>query len=186
MGLKDVVLIGIAMAMDALGLSISLGINPTLKRRNKIGFIMSFAFFQFLFIFLGGVGGRFFDTYVVAIPNVIGGIVIALIGLIMIIEAFKNNDNDDSVLIKKSMYMILGMSVSIDALVVGFTAFHEVNQILLSVDAILVGLITLLICTTGFFMCRYARRVNFICKYADLFGGIILIILGMKMIFFNI
>ncbi|MDU3350626.1 MAG: manganese efflux pump, partial [Clostridium sp.] len=96
----------------------------------------------------------------------------------------KKNDNDESVLIRKSMYMILGMSVSIDALVVGFTAFHEVNEILLFIDAILVGLITLLICTSGFFMCRYARRVDFICKYADLLGGLILLILGFKMIFF--
>lgn len=184
MGLKEVILIGVAMAMDALGLSISLGINPILKRRNKIGFIVSFAFFQFLFIFLGGVVGKFFDTYIVAIPNFIGGVIIALIGFIMILEAFKKNDNDESVLIRKSMYMILGMSVSIDALVVGFTAFHEVNEILLFIDAILVGLITLLICTSGFFMCRYARRVDFICKYADLLGGLILLILGFKMIFF--
>lgn len=186
MGLREVILIGVAMAMDALGLSICLGINPILKRKNKWGFIASFAFFQFLFIFLGGVAGNLFDTYIVAIPNMIGGIVIALIGIIMIFEAFKKNDKDDSVLIKKSMYLILGMSVSVDALVVGFTSFFEVNALLLFIDAILVGLITLLICTTGFFLCRYIRKVDFICKYADLLGGIILLILALEMIFFNI
>ena len=79
MELKDVILIGVAMSMDALGLSISLGINPYLVKRNKIRFIISFAFFQFLFIFLGGIAGRFFDTYVVSIPSMIGGIIISLI-----------------------------------------------------------------------------------------------------------
>ena len=184
MELKDVILIGVAMSMDALGLSISLGINPYLVKKNKIRFIISFAFFQFLFTFLGGIAGRFFDTYVVSIPSMIGGIIISLIGLVMIISAFKNNDKDDSILIKKSMYIILGMSVSVDALVVGFTAFHELQLISITVDSLLVGLITLFLCTTGFFLCRYARRVDFICKYADLLGGLILFILGLEMIFF--
>ena len=82
------------------------------------------------------------------------------------------------------MYIILGMSVSVDALVVGFTAFHELQLIAIAVDSLLVGLITLFLCTTGFFLCRYARRVEFICKYADLLGGLILLILGLEMIFF--
>ncbi|MDV4149762.1 manganese efflux pump [Clostridium sp. AL.422] len=184
MELKDVILIGIAMSMDALGLTISLGINPYLVKRNKIRFILSFSFFQFLFLFLGGVTGRFFDTYVVSIPSMIGGIIIALIGLIMIISAFNNSDKDDSLLISKSMHIILGMSVSIDALVVGFTAFYQVNPILTFIDSILVGLITLFLCTTGFFLCRYARRVDFICKYADIIGGLILLGLGLEMIVF--
>lgn len=184
MELKDVILIGIAMSMDALGLTISLGINPYLVKRNKIRFILSFAFFQFAFLFLGGIAGRFFDTYIVSIPNLIGGIIISFIGLLMIISAFKNSDKDDSLLIKKSMYIILGMSVSVDALVVGFTAFHEVSPILIFIDSMLVGLITLFLCTTGFFLCRYARRVDFICKYADILGGLILLGLGLEMIFF--
>ncbi|GAB6167757.1 manganese efflux pump MntP family protein [Clostridium carnis] len=185
MGLKEVILIGVALAMDALGLSISLGINPSLKRKNKIGFIVSFAFFQFLFLFIGGVSGVFFDTYIASIPNIIGGLIVGAIGAIMIIDGFKKDDKDDSFLIRKAMYIILGVSVSIDALVIGFTAFHEMQLILLLfVDSILIGLITLLICTTGFFLCRYVRKINFICKYADFLGGIILILFGIKMIFF--
>ena len=102
----------------------------------------------------------------------------------MLISAFKNDDKDDSMLIKKSMYIILGMSVSIDALVVGFTAFYETVSILIFVNSLLVGLITLFLCTLGFFLCRYARKIEFICKYADILGGLILVILGIKMIFF--
>jgi putative Mn2+ efflux pump MntP len=184
MELREVILIGIALAMDALGVSITLGINPILKRRNKIGFIISFAFFQFLFILLGGIGGKFFDTYIVAIPHMICGVVVVLVGIIMILEYFKKDNKDDYILIKKSMYIILGMSVNIDALVVGFTAFHEVYSLLLLTYAILVGLISLIICTTGFFICRYARKVDFICKYSNLLGGLILLALGFKMIFF--
>lgn len=185
MSIKEVVLIGIAMAMDAFGLSISLGINPILKRKNKIGFILSFAFFQFLFIFIGGLVGVVFNTYIASIPNLVAGGVIGVIGIIMIIEGFKNEDRDDTFLIKKCMYIILGMSVSIDALVVGFTAFHHITSgIVLVLDSIIVGLITLLMCLIGFYMCRYIRRIGFISKYSGFFGGIILMIFAIKMIFF--
>ncbi|WP_322396242.1 manganese efflux pump, partial [Clostridium perfringens] len=80
---------------------------------------------------LGGIGGKFFDTYIVAIPHMICGVVVVLVGIIMILEYFKKDNKDDYILIKKSMYIILGMSVNIDALVVGFTAFHEVYSLLL-------------------------------------------------------
>ena len=47
MSLKDIFLIAIALGMDAFGLTISLGINPKLKRKSKIAFIISFLFFNF-------------------------------------------------------------------------------------------------------------------------------------------
>ncbi|ETJ43835.1 Membrane protein, partial [human gut metagenome] len=54
MSIYYVFIIGIALAMDAFGVSLGVGLNPILKKRNKIKFIVSFAFFQFLFTFLGG------------------------------------------------------------------------------------------------------------------------------------
>lgn len=184
MTLKDVILIGIALAMDAFGLTISLGINPSLYKNDKVKFILSFSFFQFLFLFTGGAFGLIFSTYIARVPNKIGGIIVAIIGIIMIFSALNGEDKDDLILIKKAMYILLGISVSIDALLIGFTAFSNFKLILLGVNSILVGLITLLLCTIGFFICRYMRKINFICKYADILGGLILILLGIEMIIF--
>lgn len=185
MGLREVIIISIAMAMDALGVTLSLGLNTRTQRSTKVKCILSFGIFQFLFILMGGVSGIFFDTYVASIPNIIGGIIIAIIGIVMIVEGLKSDKDDNSILDKKYMHIILGVSVSIDALVVGFTAFHHVGSyVLLFVDSLLVGLITLLICTLGFYLCKYIRKVGFICKYADFLGGTILILFGLKMIFF--
>lgn len=185
MGLKAVIIIGMAMAMDALGVTISLGLNNKTQRHTKVKCILSFAIFQFLFILIGGIAGKFFDTYIASIPNLIGGIIIGIIGIIMIIDGLKKDDKNNSILDNKFMPIILGVSVSIDALVVGFTAFHHVGgELLLLVDSLMVGLITLLICTIGFYSCKYVRKIDFICKYADFLGGIILILFGVKMIFF--
>ena len=53
MNLKDIIIVGVALAMDAVGVSISIGVNSAINKKNKIEFIISFAFFQFLFFFLG-------------------------------------------------------------------------------------------------------------------------------------
>jgi putative Mn2+ efflux pump MntP len=83
------------------------------------------------------------------------------------------------------MYFVLGMSVSIDAMVVGFTAFHDINNIFLIFrNTIFIGFITLVMSLGAFFLARYLKKINAIGKYADYLGGIILIIFGLKMIFF--
>ena len=40
MDIYYIVIIGIALAMDAFGVSVGIGLNPILKRRNKIKFIL--------------------------------------------------------------------------------------------------------------------------------------------------
>lgn len=185
MGLREVIIIGIAIAMDALGVTISLGLNCRAQRDTKVKCILSFAIFQFLFILIGGIWGIFFDTYIASIPNLMGGIIMGIIGAIMILSGLKSDGDNNSILEKKYIHIILGISVSIDALVVGFTAFHHIGSyLLLFADSVLVGLITLLICTIGFYLCEYVRKIHFICKYADFLGGIILVLFGIKMIFF--
>lgn len=187
MNLKDVIIVGVALAMDAVGVAIGIGVNSKVKRKNKIAFIISFAFFQFLFFFMGGVGGHLFQKYVTTIPNVVGGIAIAIVGALMIKEGIENgsNDKDEILLLKSSMVIILGVSVSIDALVVGFTAIKYISNMMRVVnDSAVIGGITLILCTFAFYFCRYIRRINFISRYADFFGGATLIIFAIKMIFF--
>ena len=185
MNLKDIIIVGIALAMDAVGVTISIGVNPKVRRGNKIAFIMSFAIFQFLFFFLGGIGGHLFEKYITTIPNIVGGIAIAIVGIMMIKEGFEKEETDESLLLKKGMIIILGVSVSIDAFVVGFTGFNYISNIIRVIaDCSIVGFITFTLCTIAFYLCKYIRKIDFISKYADFLGGITLIIFSIKMIFF--
>lgn len=184
MNVKDILIVGAALAMDAFGVTISIGLNKRVNRGKKIGFIISFAFFQFLFFYTGALTGFLFEKYITAIPNVIGGIAIGIVGFMMIKEGFQSEDKDELVL-KNIMYLILGVSVSIDALVVGFTTIGtSVSYGIIFIDSIFIGLITLIICTAGFYFCRFIRKITFITKYADFLGGIILILFAIKMIIY--
>ena len=40
MNLKDIIIVGVALAMDAVGVSISIGVNSAINKKNKIEFIM--------------------------------------------------------------------------------------------------------------------------------------------------
>lgn len=182
MEIKDVFIIGSALAMDALGVTISIGLSGKVDRNKKIEFIISFAFFQFLFFLSGAISGFLFQTYITFIPNIIGGTAIGIVGAMMIKEGFEEK-KEDNLFSKKFIAVILGISVSIDALVLGFTSIDtSITYISMLLNSILVGLITLIICTTGFYLCRIIRKISFISKYADFLGGAILILFALKMI----
>lgn len=40
MNLKDIIIVGVALAMDAVGVSISIGVNSAINKKNKIEFII--------------------------------------------------------------------------------------------------------------------------------------------------
>lgn len=181
--MKEVFFIGIALAMDALALTLSISFMPKVREKSKIIFVISFAFFQFLFSFLGGIQGKLFCKYIVCMPQIFSGITILVLGIIMFINFFKRNDEDETFLVSRGMYIILGITVSIDALVVGFTNFNHELVVVTFLYTIIIGLITLLVCLFGIFASKYLNKIKLISNYSDLIGGIILIVLGIRMIF---
>jgi len=182
MSVLEVIIIGLALSMDALGVTLGIGINSQIDRARKVSYIVSFGFFQSILTFIGGSLGYYVDKYIIEISNILGGAAIVLVGLLMITQGAKNEKSN--MINKRSMVILLGISVSIDALVVGFISMHDLcNLLVLTVNCILIGLITLIICSIGFFICSYIKRVNFISKYADYLAGFILIIFGLRLIF---
>lgn len=183
MDIYSLFLIALALSLDAFGVAISIGICNCMSRRNKIKFCFSFGFFQFLFSLIGAYAGFLFNTYVACVPEIIGGIIISVVGVFMIKEGFENKANN--LLLDPKMYIVLGASVSIDALVVGFTVFNNISSHfeILS-QTLFIGFITGVISCIGFIISRYLRKIDIITKYADFVGGTILMLFGLKMMFF--
>lgn len=183
MTIEGLILISLAVSLDAFGVAIAIGINNRVKARQKLLFAISFGFFQFLFSLLGGIGGRIFTEKIASVPAVVGGIVIALVGVLMIKDGM--SEKDEKFIFNSKMYYILGISVSIDAIVVGFVAFSTISTLyrLLAFTTV-VGIITLIMSIIAFVVAKYLRKIDVIGKYADYIGGIILILFGLKMILF--
>lgn len=183
MNFSSLFLVALALSLDAFGVAVCIGLNKGVLLRQKIKFCISSAFFQFLFSLLGALAGFFFNTYIASVPKVIGGVIIAVVGVLMIKEGFENKG--ECPILNPKMYLVLGVSVSIDALVVGFTVFNQIsgNFILLQ-NTIFVGVVTFIMTFIAFAIAKTLTRIALISKYADYLGGIILILFGIKMIFF--
>lgn len=175
-------IIALALALDAFGVALSIGINRGVKFKNKIYFAISFGFFQFAFAFLGAYAGALFNEYVYSIPTIAGGIIITIVGIFMLKEGME--DKEENILLNKRMYFILGISVSIDAAVVGFTVLNVLGDIFVLVESsVFIGLVSLIMSGLAFLIARFLSKITLVAKYADYVGGVILILFGLKMIF---
>ena len=163
MGLVELMLMGVGLAMDAFAVSICKGLAMR-KVNKKQCFVIALFFggFQALMPFLGWLLGSQFADKISAIDHWIAFVLLAYIGGKMMAEAIREKNE----------------ATSIDALAVGITfSFLEVNI----VEAItIIGLVTAVISAIGVFVGNIFGN-----KYktkAELAGGLILVLLGLKIL----
>ena len=179
MTLLNLFLIAVGLSMDAFAVSVCKGLameKAPLKKAAVAG--AWFGSFQALMPLVGYLLGSRFEKYITRIDHWIAFILLALIGLNMIKEAFsKEEEKASSTMYFKEMFL-LAVATSIDALAVGITfAFLRVD-ILPAVG--LIGITTFLLSIVGvkvgnIFGSRYKSR-------AELAGGILLVLMGTKIL----
>ena len=181
MSLYFILSIAFALSLDAFGVALSIGLNKGLGYKKKMLFSISFGFFQFLFALIGALMGIIFNRFITCVPTVAGGMIVAVVGVLMINEGF--NKKEENILLHPKMYVVLGVSVSIDAMVVGFTALNSLVFFELMIDCLIIGIISLIMTSIAFIISKYLKKIRLVSCYAEYIGGIILIIFGLKMIF---
>ncbi len=187
MSLMGIFLIAVGLSMDAFAVAISKGITmKKLRMKSALKIACFFGFFQMLMPLIGWLVGVKFNNYVVKIDHWIAFILLTSIGGKMVYEAYKNKDDcavdvtsdEEDTLMNKELF-ILAIGTSIDALAVGVSfAFLQV-EIVKSV--IMIGVTTFIISFIGVVM---GRKLGCLFqKKAEIFGGIILIFIGAKILF---
>ena len=179
MKLIEIIFIGLGLAMDAFAVSVCKGLSmKKLIWKNVLIIAIYFGLFQALMPVLGYFLGSAFSRVVVKLDHWIAFILLATIGVNMIKESTddeleKRNDKVDF----KTM-IILAIATSIDALAVGITfAFFEVNLLL---AVALIGAITFVLSFLGVLIGnKFGDKLQ---NKAELIGGIILIIIGLKIL----
>lgn len=179
MGILELLLLAIGLAMDAFAVSVCKGLSVE-GAGGKQMFTAGIWFggFQALMPAVGYLLGSAFTGYISAVDHWIAFVLLCFIGINMIKESFSKEEEEvGSSFGFRSMFP-MAVATSIDALAVGITfAFLEVN-IITAVSAI--GVITFFISALGIkigsiFGCRFKAK-------AERFGGAILILLGLKIL----
>ncbi|MBM7556452.1 manganese efflux pump [Halanaerobacter jeridensis] len=178
----NIIFIALALALDAFAVALGVGCGTQMKLREKSGIVISFAFFQFLFALLGAGLGNYIDKNIFNITGYISGTMILLIGMLLLWEGYKDDEACMYANLEFWTYIVLGISVSIDALGVGFSALYNFDLSLIFGNTLIIGLITAILTGTSFIVVKYIKNFLIVEKYADYIGGVVLIIFGLKMI----
>ena len=182
MGIFELLLLSIGLGMDAFAVSVCKGISMKKMDWKKACIVgLYFGGFQALMPVIGYFLGSSFQSIITNIDHWVAFVLLGIIGGKMIQEAFqKDNDEEEySSDVSVKTMLILSVATSIDALAVGITfAFLNVN-LLLAITFI--GLITFVLSVVGTkignrFGDKYKGKAEFI-------GGIILILIGFKILF---
>lgn len=178
MGLLEISLIGIGLAMDAFAVSICKGLAMKkfdLKKAIIIG--LYFGIFQMLMPTLGYILGGTFQDLVTSIDHWVAFFLLSAIGINMIINSLKKEENANDSVDFKTMF-VLAIATSIDALAVGITfAFFEINLM----EAVsIIGIITFVLSVVGV---KIGNKFGGKMKgKAEIMGGVILILMGIKIL----
>ena len=177
MGLIEIILTAIGLSMDAFAVSICKGLSTKdVKPRHSLVTGLYFGLFQALMPMLGYFLGVNFQDAISSIDHLIAFILLSLIGISMIKESRDDDEGDDSYDFKTMI--LLAIATSIDALAVGIS-FAILDVDILSSSA-LIGLITF--CLSAFGVkagCRLGSKSR---SRAELIGGVILILIGLKIL----
>ena len=181
MSFYNIILIAFSLAMDSFAVALSNGLLISeIKLKNGIKVGLFFGFFQFIMNVIGYFFGNFFGKPFFAFNYWVCFIFLVLIGSKMVIESFKNDNNirDENNILSIKNLTILGIATSIDSLAVGIS--FSILKVNILFSSLLIGIIAFLLSFLGIIAGK--KIGSKFSKNAEKIGGIILIIIGIKII----
>ena len=187
MGIGELLLLAVGVSMDAFAVSVCKGLamkKVTLKAEMTCG--LWFGGFQALMPTIGFFLGTLFADAIEAIDHWVAFVLLAIIGFNMLKEAFDKEDGcecgcgcDGNADMSAKTMFVMAVATSIDALAVGISLAMAGN-VNIWLAAAFIGVCTCSLSALGVkignvFGCRYEKK-------AQLAGGAILILLGLKIL----
>ena len=183
MGFVELFLLGVGLSMDAFAVSVCKGLamkKATLKSQMTCG--LWFGGFQALMPLIGFFLGALFADAIKSFDHWIAFGLLVLIGANMLKEALEQEcdccENQDADMSVKTMF-VMAVATSIDALAVGIS-LAMAGDVNIWAAVALIGVTTCVLSALGvkignIFGSRYEKKAEFA-------GGVILILLGLKIL----
>ena len=184
MGWIELLLLSLSLAMDCFAISCVVGmLQPDLEKRFVWRFSLAFGIFQGGMPLIGWLFGEsLLGPLEKAGPFIAFGI-LAFIGGKMLIESFKKNDDEKPEhldITKWKNVVLLAVATSIDALAVGFS-FAMIHEEHVTRAFLTIGATSFIISLLAYTFVRKLTNPK-IGRYAETVGGIVLILIGLKIL----
>lgn len=182
LSLFSIFLTAIGLAMDAFAVSVTIGMCCDSRRKtvNSIKAGMYFGIFQGIMPLIGYFASIKFADMTGMWDKVIAFIILAFLGGKMIYEALHDEDEACLKCYNNKAFITLAVATSIDALAVGVSFAVLDTNIFAScaIIALVTGILSFIGVRLGKFIAGY------IGNKAEIAGGIILLLIGFKILFF--
>lgn len=184
MGFVELFLIAVSLSMDAFAVSVCKGLcMKRLDVRQAVVIALFFGGFQALMPLAGWALGTQFEALITPVDHWIAFVLLGIIGSKMLWDAFHEDDPEDLACptdgkLDLRELVMMAIATSIDALAVGITfAFLRVD---IAVSVGLIGITTFVLSIVGVAVGhRFGAKYE---KPAIIVGGIVLILIGLKIL----
>lgn len=176
--MTEILVMSFALGMDALSLSIGIGLQG-IKRRKALQLCLSIALFHVTFTIFGIAFGSFIGRYLGNMAATFSALLLMGLGLHMLYHTFFGDEEKTKAIDTTLTMFLFSAGVSVDALSVGFslglrsTAYGVVS-------AIAFGLSSMIMCGIGLAIGKKFRKS--VGTYGEIVGAIILICCGLNFI----
>ncbi len=183
MGLLTIFLLALGLSTDAFAVAVSNGMcSCEIRKKNAAATAIVFGFFQALMPVIGYYLGYSFYEFISRFQHWIALFLLSAIGFNMMMEALTERNHPEESCCSNHVFtsrnlILQGIATSIDALAAGVS--FVAMQVNIVKASLLIGTTTFLCCYTGVYIGNKFGTILGI--RARLFGGIILILLGIKL-----
>jgi putative Mn2+ efflux pump MntP len=177
----ELVILALALSMDAFAVSIGLGTKYS-GRLSRLGIRagLYFGISQGFMPLIGYLAGQTVLEWVDTFAPWIAFALLFLIGSKMIYDALSEGIEEDIIRITHKVMLVLAIATSIDAMAAGFTLeFFDVDPF---VACLIIGITTFFLSWMGVIV--GAKTGDYFESKAELLGGIVLILIGLKILIF--
>ena len=180
MSLITIFFVAIGLGVDAFSVAIGIGATNDKKSWTPVlRLAAAFGLFQFTMPIIGWLAGLTVVEIIASFDHWIAFALLALVGGKMIWEGFeKESDEKKADQTVGLPLLMLSIATSIDALAVGFSFSILKTPILL--PAVIIGIVCFLMTITGMIFGKVLAKI--FGKKVEIFGGIVLITIGIKIL----
>ena len=169
----------VGLAMDAVAVAIASGLSAkTLRLRDAFKMATFFGVFQAVMPLGGYLLGAMFADVLGAYDHWIAFILLGSLGIKMIADSRNAGEANVASPFDTNKLLVLAVATSLDAFAVGIS-FSLLDVSLLE-TVIVIGMATFLLCLPAVWF--GARLGKSMAKHAEVFGGIVLILIGSKIL----
>ena len=180
MSLGTLMVLAVALGTDAFSMCLGIGMTRVVRRQIIIVTVTVLAF-HIAMPLIGWYIGELVGSMLGQAAAIAGALLLIYLGFRMIKSYWRPDDQDQFKILLLNSWglLVLGASVSMDALSVGFTL--GTRQVDLLLTALVIGVVAGVMTLAGLLLGRFVgRRTG---EKAVLLGGVILVAIGIRLFF---